>query len=82
MEYKGLMIRRALPEDHRSVINIRDIYDGTDYLDYVHPFYMTSENVHGFVAEKDGVIVSIYISLFLSLSLLSHLLRDNRETYN
>ena len=74
MEPNELLIRRARPEDHRAAVNIRhDINNGIDYLDARYPCYVTKENTHCFVAEKDGVLVSKIIafsfSLFLSLSL-------------
>ena len=58
-------MRRARPEDHRDVINIRDnIYDGIDYLDAMYPAYICNANMHCFVAVEDGVIVSTwYINL-------------------
>ncbi len=56
---ESVEMRRARPEDHRDVVNIRDdLFGGLDYLDAMYAAYICNENMHCFVAVEGGVIVS------------------------
>ncbi|CAH1790642.1 unnamed protein product [Owenia fusiformis] len=57
--HKGAICRRAIPEDHKGIMEINDnIYEGLDYIPALFPIYVEQPFRHCFVCEQDGKIMA------------------------
>ena len=58
-----LTVRRAGHQDYEGVVSINtDLYNGLDYIPTCYHTLIDNPNIYGYVAELDGICVSIYIS--------------------
>ena len=55
---KGMICRRAGPEDYEAVMAIREVYDGYDQLTSMYHTYLKDPTRHLYVATIDGEVVS------------------------
>ena len=59
MQNTSICVRRAKSEDYEPILDInRDVYEGFDYLPASFHTLLHNPDVHMFVTEREGKIVS------------------------
>ena len=59
-DISSVRVRLATPEVYEAIMNInRNVYGGFDYLPMLYFTFHHNPEIYSFVAETDGVVVSI-----------------------